>query len=70
MAGETEPVATILIRFLSFFLCGYAACGILVPGPGIEPRPLTMKAWSPDHWTAREFPLIRFLSSSLHQNCC
>ena len=31
------------------------ACGILVPQPGFEPRPLAVKAWSPNHWTAREF---------------
>ena len=30
-----------------------AACGILAPWPGIEPRPWQ---WSPNHWTAREFP--------------
>ena len=29
---------------------------ILIPGSGIEPRPLAVKAPSPDHWTAREFP--------------
>ena len=29
---------------------------ILLPQPGIEPRPLTVKALSPNHWTAREFP--------------
>ena len=34
------------------------ACGILVPGPGIEPMPSAVKAWSPNHWTAREFLLF------------
>ena len=30
---------------------------ILVPRqPGIEPRPLALKLWCPNHWTAREFP--------------
>ena len=33
-----------------------AVCGIVVPQPGIEPRPLSVKAWSPNHWTIREFP--------------
>ena len=33
-----------------------AACGILVPWPGIEPSPSAVKAPSPNHWTAREFP--------------
>ena len=34
------------------------ACGILVPWPGIEPVPPALEAWSPSHWTAREFPTI------------
>ena len=34
------------------------ACGILVPQPGIEPRPLAVKVKSPNHWTAREFPQL------------
>ena len=45
----------------SLYLCMYwqcqAACGILVPQPGMEPRPMAVKAGSPNHWTAREFPL-------------
>ena len=32
------------------------ACGILVPQPGMEPRPPAVKAPSPNHWTDREFP--------------
>ena len=31
-------------------------CGILVPQPETEPLPPAMEAWSPNHWTAREFP--------------
>lgn len=30
------------------------ACGILVPWPRIEPRPLKVEACSLDHWNARE----------------
>ena len=37
------------------FLPRCVASGILVPQPGIEPRPSAVKAWSPNHWTAREF---------------
>ena len=33
------------------------ACGILVPRPGVEPRPTAVKATSPNYWTAREFPI-------------
>ena len=31
--------------------------GSLVPQPGIEPMPPIVKAWSPNHWTTREFPI-------------
>ena len=41
--------------FLSFWPQG-AACGILVPRPGIEPGHSSMRARSPNHWMAREFP--------------
>ena len=39
-----------------FFWLHLAACGILVPQPGNEPGATTVKAPSPKHWTAREFP--------------
>ena len=51
------------LYFLFVFLCIWlscVACGILVPPPGIKPGPLAIKAWSPNHWTAREF--LRLLS--------
>ena len=38
--------------------------GSLVPLPGIEPGPSAVKAWSPNHWTAREFPRICILTRS------
>ena len=34
----------------------HAACGILVSWPGIEPRPLAVRARSPNHRTTRESP--------------
>ena len=37
-----------------FFWPCRAACGNLVPGPGIKPTPSAVKAQSPDHWTARQ----------------
>ena len=48
--------------FLFFFLPCRTSCRILVPQPGIEPRPSAVKAWSPspNHWTAREFPSFFF----------
>ena len=39
-----------------FIWCCPVACGILVPQPGMEPIPLAMEAWSPNHLTTREFP--------------
>ena len=36
------------------------ACRILVPQPGIEPGPSAVEAWSPTHWSAREFPYCVF----------
>ena len=37
----------IYIYIYFFFLDhAHAACGIFVPQPGIEPRPLVVKAWS------------------------
>ena len=42
------------------------ACRILVPQPGIEPRPLAVKAWSPNHWTAREFPPAIFCTRAIY----
>ena len=41
------------------------ACGILVPQPEIEPVPLALEAWSPNHWTTREFPSFQFSIFSL-----
>ena len=36
------------------------ACRILVPRPGIEPMPPAVEAQSPNHWTAREVPVLRY----------
>ena len=40
------------------------ACRILAPQPQIKPRPSTVKAESPNQWTAREFPKTYFLKKS------
>ena len=37
------------------------SCGILVPGPGIKPRPSAVKAESPNQQAAREFPEHLFI---------
>ena len=47
---------------------GGAACvafRILVSSPGIEPGATAVKAPSPNHWTAREFPQITYLMNGL-----
>ena len=36
-------------------------CGILAPWLGIELRTVAVKAQSPNHWTAREFPEFCFI---------
>lgn len=49
------------VGFFFFFWFHYTAYGILVPSWwGTEPRPLTVKAKSHNHWTVREFPWSRF----------
>ena len=49
-------------RFLfSFFGHALQFWGISVPQSGTEPRPTTVKAPSPNHWTPREFPATSFL---------
>ena len=52
-------------RSLLFFFGGgggcHVACRILVLWPSIGPMPPVVKAWSPNHWTAREFPGTLFL---------
>ena len=51
-----------LFYFLKIFWPYSMACGIFVPPPpGIEPMPLALEAWSPNHWTAREFPRDLFI---------
>ena len=40
-------------------------CGILIPWPGIEPMPSAVKVQNPNHWTAREFPILTILYNSV-----
>ena len=44
-------------------------CGILVPQPRSEPRPLAVRMWSPNHWTTRESPLRMFLNRLNEADC-
>ena len=52
----------LMVCFFSFFFFWLhgMAFAILVSWPGIEPRPRAVKASSPNHWAAREFPLLAF----------
>ena len=57
VSAQMTPLITPLLPhdtppffFLNFFV--WLACGILFSWPGIEPGPLAVKAWSPNHWVA------------------
>ena len=45
----------------SFFWPHCVACGIFVRQLGIEPGPSEVKVPSPNHWSARGFPLFVLL---------
>ena len=75
MAGDILPQCLLLVinlfniweafhdqffGFGGFFGCA-AACGILVPQPGIEPVPYAVEARNLNHWTAREVPMTNFV---------
>ena len=47
--------ARVLYLFFFFSWPQWAACRILVPLLQIEHGPTAVKAWSPNHWTTREF---------------
>ena len=52
------PITEDINQYCFFFFPRHSACGILVPWTGIEPGPSAVKAWSPNHWTARKFPIL------------
>ena len=51
-----------------YFWPHYVACGILVPEPGIEPVPPTVKVWIVDHWATRQVPWLLVKSARLRQS--
>ena len=53
---QTHVPHAIFLKFISLPHC--EASGVFVPQSGIEPRPLSVRAWSPNHWTSRESPCI------------
>ena len=62
LAGKKMYQRIVLICIFNyyyyFFGPHHTACGILAPRPGIEPAPPAVEAWSPNHWTTREFPRL------------
>ena len=57
----------------SFFLARCETCEILVPLPGIEPAPPTVKVHSVNHWTTREVPkdsFTRLIKRDPDDTCC
>ena len=53
--AEAFQAAGTLMTVCLFWLC-LAACGTLVPQPGIKPVPLAVETQSLNHWTTREVP--------------
>ena len=43
------------------------ACEILAPQPGIQLRPMAVKAPSPNHLTAREFPIVNLIHGNFRR---
>ena len=62
-SGVPLPSPNLNKRLLKKNLPCHVDCGILVLQPGIKPWPLAVRAWSPDHWAAREFPKVSFFDS-------
>ena len=63
-AGEGHPGSALFFCCFFLGLC-HTACDMLVPQPGIEPRPSTVRAWSPNHWTVKEFLAMSVQFSSV-----
>ena len=43
-----------------YLICAGQLAGILVPCPEIKPKPMAVKASSPNHWITRRFGKICF----------
>ena len=54
-----------ILGLFVFFWLPRAACGVLVPWPGIEPAPPAVEAWSLNHWGTREVPIFCILISCI-----
>ena len=65
MVSQIQPSLELLpaikksnVSFSLFLWPCYAACGNLVPQPGIEPMSPALGAWGCNHWTIVEVPSI------------
>ena len=56
-------------KIFFFFWPHHAACGVLVPRPGIEPRHPAVETQSLNHWTAREVPRENFFMFKFSLSC-
>ena len=61
---QIETFIIIIYKLKNLFLSWHAACKILVPWPGIEPKLPELETWSLNPWIAREVPQIRLLFKS------
>ena len=63
-------LSTYVCMQVYIYLLHRTACRILVSQPGIKPGPPAVEAWSPNHWTTREFPHTCYLNSWSVQCVC
>ena len=48
----------IILTYLCIYWSCHTICGILVPRPGIELRPSTIRVPSPNGWNSKELPSV------------
>ena len=68
LVRKPSPLASSQPLVLGFFLFWLhpVACRILVPGPGMEPKPPAVGTQSLNPWTAREAPSCAYFNPTLH----
>ena len=49
------------VVFFFFFGCAMLHVGSQLPNQGLNPVSLAVEAWSPNHWTAKEFLILKCL---------
>ena len=56
--GQRKAPYFCFVCLFLLFLATPLGCRILVPWPGTEPVPPAVEAWSLNHWTTREVPIL------------